>query len=173
MYIDYTFYSHLYSIILIIVHLQVCTHPHAVNVVQAVGLSVGFFIFLVVCVGVPICIAVYPAAKKRCCTTVRTDTEATTPSEVTSVVTANQANDTSALITPPPIQQQAHKNAQFSSQEAPPSYSAAVAFPTYTGPPPQVMCWWLSVQIPSICCLRLTLKRITITCTCTAEGCCT
>ena len=55
----------------------------------------------------------------------------------------------SAPIVPPLLQQEAYKDAQFSSQVAPPSYTASTAFPTYTSPPPQVMCWWLLLQISS------------------------
>ena len=117
-----------------------------VNVGLAVGLSVGLS-FLLFCVGVPICIvvcAVY-ASNKRRHPTLRTHVVATTPSGATTVVTANQAIATSVPIAQPPLQQPAYKDAQFSSHVAPPSYTAATAFPTYTGPPPQVICWWLSV----------------------------
>ena len=69
---------------------------------------------------------------------VRTHVVATTSSEGMTVVTANQTSAASAPIVQHPLQQQAYEDAQFSSQEAPPSYTAATAFPTYTGPPPQV-----------------------------------
>ena len=133
----------------ILLHLYTST----VNVGLAVGLSVGLTVFLLF-VAVPICfiVCVVYAANKRRHPTVMTHVVATTPSGGTTVVTANQATATSAPIVQPsapivqpPLHQPTYKDAQFSSQVAPPSYSAATAFPTYTGPPPQVMCWWLSV----------------------------
>ena len=129
-------------------------YTSTVNVGLAVGLSVGLS-FLFFCVGIPICIVVCAvcASNKHRHSTLRTHVVATTPSGGTTVVTANQATATSVPIAQPLLQQQAYEDAQFSSQVAPPSYTAATTFPTYTGPPPQVMYWWLSVQIPSTHCL--------------------
>ena len=106
-------------------------YTDTVNVGLVVGLAVGLSFLITVPVLVVVC-----ALCAR--STVRTHAVATTPSGGTTVVTANQASTTSAPIAQPPLQQQAYKDAQFSSQEAPPSYTAATAFSTYTGPYPQV-----------------------------------
>ena len=127
------------------------------------GLSLGLFFLIVFSLMVLICfVYCFVRAAKRHRSTVRTHVVATTPSGDTTVVTANQATATAAPVVQPPLQQQEYKHAQFSSQEAPPSYSAAAAFPTYTGPYTLVMCWWLSVHIPSTHCLWLTLKSIPV-----------
>ena len=135
-------------------YMHVRIYTFTVNVGLAVGLSLGLFFLIVLSLVVPICfVCCFVCAAKRHRSTVRTHVVATTPSGETTVVTANQATATSAPVVQPPLQQQEYKHAQFSSQEAPPSYSAATAFPTYTGPHPLVMCWWLSVHIPSTYCL--------------------
>ena len=95
-----------------------------------VGLPLGFsLLFFVV---IPVCIGC--AVKRLRRSTVRTHAVATG----TTVVTANLASATSAPTAQPQFQQQVYKDAQFSSQEAPPSYTAATALPTYAGPYPQV-----------------------------------
>ena len=112
------------------------------NVGLVVGLTVGLSFLFITCVGVSaLVVCALCAENKRRRSTVRTHAVATTPSGGTTVVTANQASTTSAPIAQPPLQQQVYKDAQFSSQEAPPSYTTATAFSTYTGPYPQVECW--------------------------------
>ena len=131
-----------------------------VNVGLAVGLTLGlffgvFFLALPICIGV----AIYCRAKKRVRNT-RTRIVTTTPSTGPSVVTSTR--DTSFTNTPnvypyprqpyptqftpapysaqltaapyPTQPQPDYQDAQFSYEEAPPSYNAALSFPPYTAP---------------------------------------
>ena len=115
-----------------------------VNVGLVVGLTLGLF-FALPCIGV----AIYFRAKKRVRNTSRTCVVATNPSTGPSVVTSTQDYPRqtyptqftpapySAQLTaaPYPTQPQPdYQDAQFSYEEAPPSYNAALSFPPYTAP---------------------------------------
>ena len=122
-----------------------CIYTAAVNVRLAASVTSGLF-FLLVFVAIPGCIFLrrYNAAKTRQ-HAVQTRIVATASNRGTSVVTSNQVTsvpDTMPLQSPAstaqPREQNASKETAFSSTEAPPSYSAAISLPTYTGPLPQV-----------------------------------
>ena len=93
------------------------------------GLSVGL-VFLILVIGVPICIVmgVYCLSRKSN-RPVQTRIVATNPvAGATTAVTSSQAGTSTAA----PVQyslQPVYKDAQFSNQDAPPSYANAIAYP--------------------------------------------
>ena len=94
-----------------------------------IGLSVGMF-FLLFFVGIPVCILVvrcYAARKThRSVVQTRTRIVATNPNIAeTPEVTPNQASTSFST----PLQQPVIGEAQFSCEDAPPSYADATAFP--------------------------------------------
>ena len=109
-----------------------CFISSGINVGLAVGLSVGL-LTLILLIGIPLCTIVgvlYLSRRKN--RPVQTRIVATNPSAgTTTLVTSNQTGTSTAAPVPYPQ----YKDSQFSSHEAPPSYSDVTAFPQ----PAQVM----------------------------------
>ena len=132
-----------------------------INVGLAVGLSVGivFFVLIMIVVELLLFGLCYVCCKKR--QTVQTQVVATTPRSdgVSTVVTTPPSDRVSTAVTTPPsdrvstvvtlsqdtafttaaphtTQQTQYKDAEFSSQVAPPSYDASTAYPSYIHVPP-------------------------------------
>ena len=106
-----------------------CFNHLGINVNLAIGLSSGFF-GLIILTGVPLCIIIgtYCLCERKNCPA-RTHVAATNPSaETTTAVTSNRTEISTATPLPYP-QEPVYKDAQFSSQDAPPSYSDALALP--------------------------------------------
>ena len=103
-----------------------------INVGLAVGLSIGIFALILLTV-LPLLIfmGIYCVSRRKN-RPVRTRVVASNPSVgTTTLVTSNQAGISTAA----PIPYPQYKETQFSSQEAPPSYSDVTALPQ----PAQVM----------------------------------
>ena len=120
------------------------------NVGLAVGLSVGLF-FLLAFIVIPtiVCVAICYVSRRHRRPVVQTRVVASTPAAgVSTVVTSSQ--DTSFTTAAPyPMQQTQYKDAQFSSQVAPPSYDVAVAYPPrIPAPVAQVIPYYYIVCVP-------------------------
>ena len=102
------------------------SNPSGINVGLAVGLSLGL-LTLILLIGTPLCIFLSGRANRLLRTRVVTTNTST---QTTTVVTSNSNQAGTSTATPVPYPQEPeYKDAQFSSQGAPPSYSDVTALP--------------------------------------------
>ena len=94
------------------------------------GVSVGSVVLLLF-IGIPICVVI-----GVCCVASRSNRPVqtrvmatTTPTATTNTVSTSNQPGTSFSAPAPHLQQNVYKDAQFSCQDAPPSYFEATAFP--------------------------------------------
>lgn len=105
---------------------------------DTVGLTVGICVgvFGIMAVGIPIMVVAIILANKRCDPQFQTRLAATTPATGATEMMLNQEIPITNY-TPVHVQQEyppqpVYKDAEFSSQDAPPSYDAALAIPSCT-----------------------------------------